>query len=292
MEIRQLEIFLVVAEELHFARASERLHLAQSSVSGAVAAIERELGGPVFDRSSRRVALTPAGRLLVERATEVVRSMDDAVRNVKALIDGASGELRVGYSFAAVFALELLTERMAAERPTTRLDPIELYGPLAHQALLDGEVDLALIWFAGAHRDLEALEVAQRPFVAILRHDHPLADADPLHLRDLSGEQFVLSPRTQNPGFYDAIGERCLAAGFAPEVRQHVGGFRSVRTIIGASGGVGMTVDSATIDVELGDTVARTLADVEPARLSVVTRRDAPGPVRDAAALLVGIESG
>ncbi len=290
MEIRQLEIFLVVAEELHFARASERLHLAQSSVSGAIAAIERELGGPVFDRSSRRVALTPAGRLLVEHATEVVRAMTDAVRNVTALIEGASGDLRVGYSFAAVFALELLTERMAAERPTTRLSPIELYGPLAHQALLDGEIDAALIWFAEPHRDLEALEVARRPFVAILRDDHPLAGADPLHLSDLAEEEFVLSPRTQNPRFYDAIGERCLAAGFEPRVRQHVGGFRSVRTIIGASGGVGMTVDAATADVELGDTLARPLAEVAPAQLSVVTRRDAPRSVREATALLVDDE--
>ncbi|MEO1056427.1 MAG: LysR family transcriptional regulator [Actinomycetota bacterium] len=286
MEIRQLEVFLVVAEELHFARASERLHLAQSSVSSAVSSIERELGGAVFDRSNRRVALTPAGRLLVERATEIVRARDDAVRDVTALIAGVTGELRVGYSFAAVFALEDLTRRVHEAQSSLRLNPIELYGPLAHTALLDGEIDLGLIWFAEPHADLSATAIAERPFVAILRRDHPLADNSEIALADLAEEDFVLSPRTQNPGFYDAIGERCATAGFTPTIRQHVGGFRSVRTIVGTSGGVGITVDTATIDVDLGDTVAVRLNDAAPAILSVATRVDAPPSVRETASLL------
>ncbi len=286
MEIRQLEVFLVVAEELHFARASERLHLAQSSVSSTVASIERELGGAMFDRSNRRVALTPAGRVLVERATHLVRARDDAIREVKALIDGATGELRVGYSFAAVFALEDLTRRVQEAEPSLRLNPVELYGPLALQALLDGEIDLALIWLAQPHAEVSITAVAERPFVAVLRSDHPLAHHDEIALSDLAEEEFVLSPRTQNPGFYDAIGERCAAAGFSPTIRQHVGGFRSVRTIIGSAGGVGMTVDTATTDVDLGDTVAVRLRDAAPAVLSVATRVDAPPSVRAAAALL------
>ncbi|MEL6891748.1 MAG: LysR family substrate-binding domain-containing protein, partial [Actinomycetota bacterium] len=172
-----------------------------------------------------------------------------------------------------------------------RLDPIELYGPLAHQALLDGEIDLGLIWFPAAHPDLAATAVAERAFVSVLHRDHPLADQNEVALADLAEEEFVLSPRTQNPGFYDAINERCTTAGFTPSIRQHVGGFRSVRTIIGTAGGVGMTTETSTTDVDLGNTVAVRLNDVAPAILSAVIRTDAPPTVREVASMLPAIST-
>ncbi len=274
MELRHLEVFVVVAEELHFARAAERLHLAQSSVSTSIARVEQALGGPVFDRSNRRVALTAAGSAFLTEARHVLDAFERAVQIGRATAAGTAGELGLGYSFSASFVLDALIGAASRHAPELVINPVELYGPLALDALVDGEIDAALIWFCPSTPGITSEVVATRPFVAVVRDDHRLAGVTGIELGQLADDEFVLSPRTQNPGFYDAILDRCRHAGFDPRIRQHVGGFRSVRALIEASGGVGLTVDSTTHDVDLGTTTAIEITDAEPAPLHLARRTD------------------
>jgi DNA-binding transcriptional LysR family regulator len=109
VELRHLRYFVVVAEELHFARAAERLHISQSPLSRAIRDLERELGVVLFVRTTRRVEITPAGLLLFERARRALAEIDGAVADVQRMTRGSNGGLRLGYGpFNGAAAIALL----------------------------------------------------------------------------------------------------------------------------------------------------------------------------------------
>ena len=107
MDLSQLEVFGVVAEELHFGRAAERLHLAQPHLSRTIRALEADLGTPLFDRTTRRVELTPAGQALLEPAAAILRTGEQARADVAAARRGDTGHVR--FSFGSGLAVKLNT---------------------------------------------------------------------------------------------------------------------------------------------------------------------------------------
>jgi DNA-binding transcriptional LysR family regulator len=177
MEMREIEAFLAVADELHFGRAARRLHVTTSHVSQTVRTLERRIGGQLLERTSRRVALTPLGhRLLAGLApayTHLVAVVEDARRQAATL----RGELRVGYhSMTAGGAFTALAGRFEAEHPECALSLIEVplkdpYGPLAR-----GEIDILVTW--RPVDDLPDLAIGVRldsqPHVLAVAADHPL----------------------------------------------------------------------------------------------------------------------
>ncbi len=117
IELRQLRYFVAVAEELHFGRAAERLHMSQSPLSRAIRELERELGVVLFVRTTRRVELTPAGSLLLERARRALAEIDGAVADVRRLTRSGDGVLRLGYGPFSGTAAGRIVEVLRAERP-------------------------------------------------------------------------------------------------------------------------------------------------------------------------------
>ena len=103
MELRQLRYFLVVADELHFGRAAERLHITQPPLTVAVKRLERELGVQLFDRTTRRVTLTAAGQAFRDRIQAAVAELDDAAGDVADVAAGMSGKIRVGFVSSASY---------------------------------------------------------------------------------------------------------------------------------------------------------------------------------------------
>lgn len=108
MELRQLRYFLAVAEELHFGRAAARLHVSQPPLSVAVKSLEKELGATLFERTSRRVALTPEGEAFRARVQELLEGLDAAVAELSEVHRGIRGRLRIGYVSSASYSLSLI----------------------------------------------------------------------------------------------------------------------------------------------------------------------------------------
>lgn len=98
MELRHLRYFLAVAEELHFTRAAERLHIGQPPLSQQIQALEAELGAPLFRRHQRKVELTAAGQQLLPRARQILADSAAAAAAVRRAADGETGELRIGFT--------------------------------------------------------------------------------------------------------------------------------------------------------------------------------------------------
>jgi DNA-binding transcriptional LysR family regulator len=147
MELRQLEYFVAVAEELHFSRAAERLHVAQPSVSEQIRALERELGLALFERTSRAVVLTVAGRDLLPLAIDVLKGADELRVHAKQCARRLNGRVRIGF-LADEYMTSVGQELMASvRRAHPRLD-IEFHQvdfADHHRALEDGRVDVAFV---------------------------------------------------------------------------------------------------------------------------------------------------
>jgi DNA-binding transcriptional LysR family regulator len=202
MELRQLRYFLVVADELHFGRAAERLHITQPPLTVAVKRLERELGVPLFERTTRRVALTPAGKAFREKVRAALGGLDEAAGDVAEVAAGRSGKIRVGFVSSASYTTVPEAIRSFREhRPRVDLVLAPLTSGEQIEQLLDGELDLGLIRDPGDVPGLNLELLSAEDLVVVLPESHRLATAEEVRPQDLEGESMILFPYRLMPGF-------------------------------------------------------------------------------------------
>jgi DNA-binding transcriptional LysR family regulator len=192
MEMRQLRYVVLLAETLHFGRAAEHAYISQPAFSQQIARLERELGTRLFDRSSNRVSLTPAGELLVERAVELLGRLHGIEVEVRDLAEGPVRSLRVGVFADGVAELTPLV--FAGYRrafPDVSLTFTELSMTSQLEALTSDQVDVALLRGPIDDEQIELDVLLSEPRVAVLPDQHPLAEAPSLSVLDLIDEPFV-----------------------------------------------------------------------------------------------------
>ncbi|CAA9458149.1 MAG: hypothetical protein AVDCRST_MAG02-1677 [uncultured Rubrobacteraceae bacterium] len=205
MELRQLRYFVAVAEELHFGRAAERTHVAQPALSKQVRNLERELGVELLDRSERRVKLTDAGRVFLEKAYSVLEGAEEAEAAAARAARGEVGRLSVGFSGYTLYGV--LPEAVRAFRnrfPGVELSVQEGCTKALTEGLMGGRFDVGLLHpplGEGAGGALELETVATEPLIAALPEDHPLAGEAEIPLSALANDTLVAA---------------CRAAGFGP----------------------------------------------------------------------------
>ena len=206
-ELRQLTAFLAVAEEGHFGRAAERLRVAQPALSRTIQQLERALGCRLLDRTTRSVALTPAGVALVDRVPRLLAELDEAAGAALDIAEGRAGRLRIGVSGPAMTAaLPRLLRRLQAQRPPWRIDVRELSTSEQLRRLLDRTIDVGFFLAEAQVPDavLAVAVVRERGCIGVPA-DHPFAQREALRLGELAGERLILFPRERNPALYDEI---------------------------------------------------------------------------------------
>jgi DNA-binding transcriptional LysR family regulator len=215
VDIRQLRCFVAVAEELHFGRAADRLHVAQPAVSQTIRAIENELGLTLFNRTNRRVALTDAGKSLLEEADAVIDRFDRALATMARVRDGRRAQLRIGAvpALPPSFIPELLAT-FAAEAPglTVVVRAIQS-GRNAGQLLADGELDVVLVRGEVGEPSLNSIILTAEPVGVALPTTHPLAGNLSITPRDLNSVPLISFSRATDPTQYDQLFNTLAAAG-------------------------------------------------------------------------------
>ena len=207
VELRELRIFLVLADELHFGRTAERLGISQPGVSEAVRVLESRLGVKVFDRTSRRVRLTPAGDELNRSLSPALTSLDQALAQTSELSRAVRGLLRVGFVLTTEGpALSRLTTAFQARYPAceVRLQEVETFD--AYRALRRSDIDVLCNWLAVDEPDLTAgAAFAYYPRALAVAATHRLAGQHTVSIEDVADEEVALPPRTIPPAVYDLI---------------------------------------------------------------------------------------
>lgn len=279
MELRHLRYFLAVAEELHFGRAAARLHISQPPLSQQIRQLEREIEVDLFVRTRRQVQLTEAGRMFVPEARALLDRLDVATRAARRVAHGETGVLAVGLIASAMYGLlPTLYRRFREKYPDVTLLLTELSTNEQVTALHAGQIHVGLARAPVADETLLAEPLAEEPFLVALPRGHPLAAQAALVLRDLAGEPFVLFPRQPRPGWFDAVQNACLAAGFRPSVVQEALELSTAVTLVAA--GIGVTLVPAQAGaLHLDDVVYRPLLPPAPTtKLVALRRQDAPPP--------------
>ncbi|MEU6994561.1 LysR family transcriptional regulator [Streptomyces sp. NPDC046465] len=216
MELRQLSYFVTVADELHFGRAAERLHIVQSAVSQQIRRLERELGAELFDRSPRHVRLTGAGERLLPEARAVLAAAERA----RAAVAPPAG-LRLATSTGLGEHLDRVLAEFAVRAPGV---PVELVSGGARERIeqvVDGRADAAFVRSASVRSAESAPGVRivplwDDPLVAVVPAGHPLAAGPDVALGDLAGLPLAITARRNNPALVDLVVGACHDAGFEP----------------------------------------------------------------------------
>lgn len=279
MELRHLRYFVTVAEELHFGRAAERLHMTQQPLSQQIRQLEAELGVSLFHRTKRRVQLTEPGKAFLVEARQILLKADQAVEVARLVARGESGRLKVGFSGFATYSVLPKVLRMFRERfPRVELDLEEMTTSAQVQALQERQIHLGMMIPPVHDATLVIEPILREPFVVVLPETHPLAQ-QPLTLSALANESFILVSRHLEPGYYD----RCISlfqqAGFSPKVVQKAS---QKQTILGlVSAGIGVSLAPASIrNIHRTGVVYTPLsASMSEVELAAVWRQDEPSPV-------------
>ncbi|SDE06697.1 LysR substrate-binding domain-containing protein [Nocardioides lianchengensis] len=294
MEIRHLRAFVVLAEERHFGRAAARLHVAQPALSQQLRRLEDELGVTLLDRSTRRVDLTEAGRLLRDRALRLIADVDRTTGDLAALATGLAGTVRLGFVGTATYdVLPPVARRVRAELPDVRLELHgELLGPALLDALVAGELDLAVLRPGSSTPDgVVVRELRREPLVAVLPAHHPLADAPAVSVADLASEPLVTHPSGHRSSMQPRVLEVYRQAGLEPELVE-VGETGTLVVFVAAGLGVGLV--PASVRALRLDGVAYVPLAGEPELVPLaLAHRSSPGvAVARVAALVAEVAGG
>ncbi|MGI5459147.1 LysR substrate-binding domain-containing protein [Streptomyces sp. CA-249302] len=229
MELRQLGYFVAVAEELHFGRAAERLHIVQSAVSMQIQRLERELGAELFDRTPRRVRLTGAGERLLPEARAVLAAAERA----RAAVAPPAG-LRIGTSTGLGAHLDRVLTAFARRAPDV---PVELFSlPVAERLarVAGGQLDAAFVRAVEPVPGVRVLPLWPDPLVVALPATHPLAGRPEIGVEELAGLPLSLTERRNNPALVDLVLGACHEAGFEPVPGPASGSLQDILATIGS----------------------------------------------------------
>jgi len=276
VELRHLRYFVAVAEERHFGRAAERLHIAQPPLSQQIRRLEAELGVTLLHRTTRSVEVAPAGEVLLVRAREILAAVDGATEDTRRAARGEFGRLAVGFTGSATYELlPKLADALRRALPGVVLDLRgELLTPAQVASLLDGTLDLGLLRPPVRERALAVEVVRREPLVAVLPQAHPLAAADSVPLEELEGEPFVVYPSHFRSVVHDAVEETCEAHGFLPRVALEVSETSTLVSFVAAGLGVSLVPESVRHMTVRGAVYRPLAGDAAMVELAVAWRRD------------------
>lgn len=276
MELRHLRYFIAVAEELHFTRAAERLHIGQPPLSQAIQALEADIGAQLFERTKRSVRLTGAGKLFLDDARRILALAEEATDTARRAQRGEAGELRIGFTFSTPLTPLFATviNRYRQQYPAVSLKLHEMATLPQLDGLAQRTLDLGFVrpTETPAPPDIAFDALREDALVAVLSTASPLARRRPVAMRELKDAPFVMYPPTAGTGIYPQIFRLCRAAGFTPTIG-HVAG--EATTIIGmVAAGCGVSILPSSFNrIQMDGVCYRPITDAGATTTLLLARR-------------------
>lgn len=277
MELRHLRYFVAVAEELHFARAAERLGITPPTLTVQIQEIERTLSATLFQRSNRSVALTPAGEIFLAEARDVLHRFAQAQHTGRRAGRGEIGHVSIGYVGSAVLAgvLQDQVRQFARDWPGIKVDAKEHPMSDLPSLVAEGQIDIALVRLPmPLPRGVRRHVLVRDTFCLALPADHPLAGTTtPIEARTLSGQDFIVPEQ----GY--GTREVGLRGDFVPTVISTPGSLVAVLSQVSLGQGVAVIPSVAATTLRIPGLAFRPMAGPPiPSEVSALYRADETAP--------------
>jgi DNA-binding transcriptional LysR family regulator len=278
IELRHLRYFVAVAEELHFGRAAQRLHLAQPPLSQQIRKLEQMIGYPLFTRTSRSVSLTVAGEAFFESARRTLRNVQRDIDETRSIGRGEVGSLHIGFVGSGMLTnLPAIFRTYSEAYPRVRLYLHESFTARVIEGLENGTLDAGILRDGDPVTGLEVTTILSEPFVAVLPVNHPRARQKSISPAALRHEPFVYYPRSAGTRAFEKPLTIFEKHGFRPQIVQEASHWLTILRLVGAGLGVSVAPECVrriaspdVVCVALRDT--KVLSNMELARLAGESR--------------------
>lgn len=245
LEFSELDAFAVLAGELHFRKASERLFLSQPALSKKIQRLEEKLKGALFVRSRRKVTLTDAGKKFLPKAIKLLQDAEDALREAQAAMEGRAGTLRIGFGIASVSdILPRTILRFRKLYPDVELQMREMPSPSQVSSLVESRLDAGILRMPVTNPKLMCVPLFSEHLVLATAADVAYRPKQGIHRFRNSG--FIFVSRSVSKVFHDRVLGLCLRAGFTPRVVQEANEILTILHLVRAGLGVSLVPRSAT----------------------------------------------
>jgi LysR family transcriptional regulator, benzoate and cis,cis-muconate-responsive activator of ben and cat genes len=219
MEVRQLQYFLGVANELHFSKAAEKLFIAQPALSRQIQALEENLGVLLFERDKRNVKLTSAGEYLREEATQLLSQLENITKRTQLIYMGEEGEIRIGHPGSAIYSvIPPLLSQLRSVFPQIKANLSEILEDDLFGFLKNYQIDVGFIREPFVDIQLNTKVLLKESFALVLPENHWITTENFTSLAQIKNEPFVLPPRHAGSTYYDLLVRMCEREGFSPNV--------------------------------------------------------------------------
>ena len=247
VELRQVRCAIAVADELHFTRAAEKLHITQSALTRQIRQLELELGVDLFLRDTRRVELTDAGRALIDDGRKALEFLEHGIRRAMGVGKGEVEQLRIAYSpFVDIHFFSQLRNCLAQAHPELEIEYVSEGDPGQIQDLVEGRYHAGIGTLPVDDVALSAARLYEEPMLVVLRKDHRLARKRRVHVSELGDDPVIWVPPKVLPSFYSHFLEWCRKQGYAPNVKQYVTSISEILDFVAEGVGVGFVKASAS----------------------------------------------
>jgi len=263
IDLKVLYYFTVLAEEKHFSIAAKRIGIEQPPLSLQIKKLEAMVGALLFDRSTRKIRLTPVGENLLPEAYRLLQQTVHVMDKIKSLGRGETGVLHIGFATSTIFSgITAAIQKHKKLYPNIELRLQELSSAAQLEALQNGTIDIGIIREAGKATGITSQAFVHEKFVAVLSNQHPLSKSKTLKLKDLQEEPFVHFPRSVAPALYDKVHTVFIKGGFFPHIVQEAYEWQTIVSLVEAN--LGVSICPASFQkLRIGKLQYRPLDDVK-----------------------------
>ncbi|MCW2254634.1 DNA-binding transcriptional LysR family regulator [Providencia alcalifaciens] len=250
IELRHLRYFIAVAEELHFGRAAERLHISQPPLSQQIQSLEEQINAKLLERNNRNVSLTPAGNMFLKEAYQILSQVDAAASKAERMEKGELGELSIGFTSTTPF-MNKVTMSLRQYRESYPEVGIHMHQMNTKQQiapLLTGRIDIGIMRNTTLPEQLDYRLLFKEPFMVAVYEGHPLLQYEKtgVDISLLADYPLVFFEREVGTALYDEINNLLTSAGVTPKIAQEAGEAMTILGLVSAGMGISIITESFT----------------------------------------------
>ncbi len=293
LELRHFRYFLAVADELHYRKAAEKLFISQPGLSRQIKQMEEILGTQLFERSKKKVSLTPAGSYLKEELEFIFNHLEMTTKQLKLIAEGNFGEIRIGFLGSAIQSVipDLLV-RLKQRFPLVKTSLEELSNNAQINAILKGRLDIGFVRMAGTPQGIHIKTVYKDTFSVVLPKDHRIEASNFKSMRQFSGEDFILFSQDYSPLYFDTIMSICKDHGFTPKVSHKSVHAQTIFKLVENKMGIAIVPTSLQYGFQMDVKFIELSTIKQQAVLSVIWKEDNRNPaLKHCLELLLGTET-